>query len=234
MVKGLDVLKEKRPLGPILAGHNECRICHYVGFWANSTSVGHPCPACRRPSKGGQGFFGESVRALTNVIQSCYHRHCEQQSPSRYKQTNESIVSLVVFCTLGEVLLEHFLRDLMIALHFLPKVLDRLLEDNLIQKKREEKLFPRLTNEKWKDAVKLVSLDSGYDFEKVLDFYRKIKDTRNEFLHKGNRFVITSSMPREILQNTAPLLDLFVRLHNRYIHEKIYLKQLQKLGRAES
>lgn len=230
MIKGLDVLKEKRPLGPILAGYNECRICHYAGFWANSTMVGHPCPACHRPGEGGQAFYGGTIRALTNVIQDCYHRHFKQQRPDHFKQTNESIVALVVFCSLGEVLLERFLRYLMIALKIPPKVLDRLLEDNQIQNKRVEKLFPSLTGEKWKVAVKFVSSGSDIDFEKVWVFYLKTKKARNMFLHKGNRFVLTSSMPEEILQNMAPLLDLFVRLHNRYIHERIYLQQLQKTG----
>jgi len=211
MIKGLDVLKEKRSLGPIFAGHNECRICHYAGFWTNSTMVGHPCPACHRPGEGGQSFFWDSARALTNVIQACYHRHLEQQRPDHFKQTNESIVSLVVFCALGEVLLERFLRNLMIALKIPPKVLDRLLEDNQIQKNRVEKLFPSLSGEKWKDAVKFVSSGSGVDFGKVLDFYLKTKEARNRLLHKGNRFVLTSSMPKEILLNTGPLLDLFVR-----------------------
>jgi len=137
---------------------------------------------------------------------------------------------LVVFCSLGEVLLERFLRYLMIALKIPPKVLDRLLEDNQIQNKRVEKLFPSLTGEKWKVAVKFVSSGSDIDFEKVWVFYLKTKKARNMFLHKGNRFVLTSSMPEEILQNMAPLLDLFVRLHNRYIHERIYLQQLQKTG----
>jgi hypothetical protein len=234
MIKGLDLLNERRPLGPILAGQDECRICHYAGFWAISKRVGHPCPVCQQPRGVDKAFYGNTIRTLTNVIQHCYHRHLEQQLPDHYKQTNESIVTLVVFCTLGEVLLERFLWNLMGALNIPPRVLERLLDDHQFPKDRAYKLFPSLTGEKWQDAVKFVSSDSGVDFEKVLKFYFKTREPRNLFLHKGNRFVLTSSMPKEILQNTAPLLDLFVRLHNRYIHEKIYLQKLHKPGKAKS
>jgi hypothetical protein len=115
---------------------------------------------------------------------------------------------VICFCTLGEVLLEHFLRELMITLQLPASFRDRILNANMFSKERVEKVFPSLVGEKWNAVVKELGNTSQLDYEQTGKFYRKVVKARNPFLHSGNKWIIPAGMPEECMEEIWALIHL--------------------------
>jgi hypothetical protein len=131
--------------------------------------------------------------------------------------TAREIATVVFFCTLGEVLLEHFLRELVIAQRIPGGVVKRLLDDNLGLKRRIDKLFPALTGRKWKDTIEDLEKQVRLPFGDANQFYLRAAAARNSFLHKGYKWTIKPDMQAKCLTQTKTLVFLFAALHNHFV-----------------
>ena len=128
---------------------------------------------------------------------------------------------LVFFCTLSEVLLQHFLQRYMASLSIPRPIQDKLLADNKGTRRRIESLFPTLVGVKWNDAVKQVSASLNTDYSETIRFAAEAAEKRNLLLHLGNQWAIPSRMPERCFAETAPLVRFFVELHNEFLAKPV-------------
>ncbi|MFH2203113.1 MAG: hypothetical protein ABIJ96_08375 [Elusimicrobiota bacterium] len=219
----MDITKIKgQHLSSVIAGHNECQSCGYVGREGDWTLIGFPCPNCKKPSDGGRMFFHVGILSTINLIQEFYHAD-SSQTDDHLAVKGHHLAVVIFFCTLLEVLLEDFLREFMFKEGLKANVQERLLKDNLFPRRRVEKLFPALAGKTWKDAIAEAGAEvdrkPNPTIQEALDFYLKANTARNKCLHGGNKWAIGHQMSWKCLRHTPPLLDLFAWLHNRYVAE---------------
>lgn len=203
-------------LSSILLGVHVCQHCAVVDRDFQRVRVGHRCQTCGTPSPGGLLYFGVAVGALVDLIQEAFHRPRNEPSPAGVGPHHLAVV--VFFCTLGEVLLGHFLVECMLAHRLPPAVRARLLADNLSARQRVSRLFRSLTGETWNDAIARVGREHSKDFGRTLTFYREVTRRRNQLLHSGNAWAVAADMPKQCLQRLPILLDLYCALHNAFVH----------------
>lgn len=209
-----------QPLSTLVSDFYVCQSCSIVDADNNRMLVGSPCATCGAKSEGGLAYFDLSADALVDLMQESFHYKSTSRNMSGSPLVGNNVHRLAVviyFCTLGEVLLEHFLREIMYALNIPNGVQERILNDSLFARERVEKVFPSLVGEKWKAVLKDLSKNSKLNFEKTVEFYLRVANARNEFLHRGNQWAIPESMPEECMEEIWPLINLYVLLHNRYV-----------------
>jgi len=209
-----------QPLSMLLADFFVCDGCGIVDRDQGRCLQGHPCSACRDPSRGGHSYWGIRIDALIDLIQEAYHR---PEPPGRGPLLNVAVAShklavVIFFCTLGEVLLDHLLVECMLALRIPPQVRDRLLEDNLSAKQRVDRLFPTLAGTTWRKAVSNLDQGSTLGSSATVAFYLEVVEHRNTLLHSGSVWAVRPEMPDECLRRIWPLLNLFAALHNAFVH----------------
>ncbi len=204
-------------LGPLIDNFHVCPSCGVVDADPNRTQLGYLCKSCSAPSKGGYLYFSLPTDSLIDLMQESFHQKTGKVARLLANDDAHKLSVVIYFCTLVEVLLEHFLRELMNALQIPHKVQERLLTDNPFSKSRVGKVFPSLVGEKWNAVVKELSKNSRQDYEQTAKYYLKVAEARNHFLHRGNKWAVPQSMPAECMESILPLLNLFVSLHNRYI-----------------
>ena len=208
-------------LSTILTDFMICQSCRIVDNNRERMRVGYECPRCGIPGKHGMIYFPSNVQSMIDLMQEFYH---QEQNPSLDSAVatdksgeNHRLAVVIFFCTLAEVLLEHFLRKLMDEKKLPREIQDRLLDDNLLVKQRVQKLFPTLTGVKWKTTVTKLEKDVTLDFVGTIKFYQRASRERNNFLHKGYKWAITQDMPEQCIRHIWPLVSLFVALHNKHI-----------------
>jgi hypothetical protein len=209
-------------LSTLLADFSVCHGCAVVDRNKNRIQVGTPCPECSIPSKGATAYFHLEVVTLIDLMQEIYHSSPSPRQgsqPSRSPKRDHQLAVVIFFCTLGEVLLGHFLREAMIALNLPKGVIDRLLSDHQYAKQRIEKVFPSVTGRKWKKTVEQLSSSAKLDYSTTVDFYLQAVEARNKFLHDGVKWAIPEGMPEKCMRTIGPLLNLFVALHNMIVCE---------------
>ena len=206
-----------------------CPACNIVDTDWDRIRVGHPCSNCGSPSEAGRIFLPTKVDVLMDMMQAFHFAPGtrEEEEPGRPPRgsllpcdgRDFPLMIVILYCTLGEVLLQHFLRTLMDHQGLSDSVQKILLDEHQYTRKRVEKLFPALTGEKWKLALKKLSSEPEceLDFVEVHNFYVRTATARNAFLHEGSKWVISSDMPEHCVEQTWPLVSLFVALHNEYI-----------------
>lgn len=207
----------RQSLSTLVADFLVCQFCGIVDRDHGRTKVGYPCPNCGEGSKSGLQYFGLPTHALINLMQESYHQKPTQSSRLPTSGNAHKLAVVIYFCTLGEVLLEHFLREVMEALRLPASVRNRILDDNLFAKERVEKVFPSLVGEKWNAVIKELSRNSELNYKKTVEFYLQVVKARNLFLHKGNKWTIPESLAEECMEEIWPLMNLYVKLHNRFI-----------------
>jgi hypothetical protein len=134
--------------------------------------------------------------------------------PSSDPPESHRLAILVFFCTLGEILLQQFLERCMLRLNLPTQIQKRLLQDNLFPPQRIERLFPILTGASWKQAVSAASKHAETNFQSTVIFYKEASEGRNLLLHLGNKWAVPTDMARKCFDQIAPLIKLFVELHN--------------------
>jgi len=144
----------RQSLSTLVADFQVCQFCGIVDRDHGRAKVGYPCPNCGERSKGGLEHFGLPIHALINLMQESFHQKPTQSSRLPISGNAHKLAVVIYFCTLGEVLLEHFLRELMDALRLPASVQNRILVDNLFSKERVERVFPSLVGEKWNAVIK--------------------------------------------------------------------------------
>ena len=82
-----------------------------------------------------------------------------------------------------------------------------------------------MTNVTWNDAIINLNEESKIDFKKVDEFTLEVVRARNYFIHEGRRWAIDRELSTNCINNVPPLISLYVKLHNNYVHP-FYLKNL--------
>ena len=218
-------------LGLVLDNFCICQECHIVDTDHDRSEVGHPCSKCGEPSRAGRSYFSISVYSLINLMQEFYHaKYKITDEDSIYElqdADNAKLAVIIFFTTLREVLMNNFLRQMEIAFDLPESVSKRLFSDNRTYNKKMNKLFPSLTGMKWKKAIAEINKKDNIDYQKVDRFVERVVKVRNDFLHKGIKYVIKPEMPKECIQYILPLLNLYVALHNKFVFP-IYDQKIDK------
>lgn len=227
IIESLEFLKSRNShqrLSSIVDDFLMCDSCKIVDRDQERSTVGYKCPHCGTPSKGGHQYFYLNANILINLMGNLYRPKQKPASeggvsPQQNKHDQAAIV--IFFCSLGEVLLNQFLEELMFKVGLSQRIHDRLFEDNLFVKQRLEKLFPALTGVKWIKAVKMLNERVDLDYIETQKFCERVSTARNEFLHRGMIWSIQRDMPEQCIRHIWPLLHLFVDLHNEYVAQSI-------------
>lgn len=219
----MDVLEIKsQSLSLVLADFHVCEYCHIVDRDQNRIRYEYPCPTCGKPGNGGHMYFDLSVDTLINLMQESFHAtpwEASENTTAGISSRSAHYLSVVIlFCTLREMLLSRFVYELLVAQKIPARVCRRLLADNSVYKQRQGKLFRCLTGEKWKNAIRKLSMDGNLDYVELDEFLKQAVDARNKFLHEGSKWAIDKAMAEGCMRNIWPLLNLFVDLHNHYVY----------------
>lgn len=219
----LDIKKQR--LSSILVDWQVCESCRIVDRDSGRMRVGYECPICRVPGDGGVKYFEFSVHALVDLMQEAFHtestiKEVNSDSP---KNPPHSISVLLFFCTLREILLNNLIWELCRAQKIPELVYKRLLSDNRTHTQRQKNLLPSLINAKWNTALEALDKFVELDYKKLDGSIEKIVFARNKFTHEGTGWGIDRSMAEECMQNIWPILNLFVSLHNAYVHPNYFL-----------
>ena len=132
---------------------------------------------------------------------------------------------LIFFCTLGETLQQHFLEHCVSRSNFSPKIQASLLQDILHPLEHIEQPFQTLTGATWQQAVKAASKHAKRNFLLTLFFFKIAVKKRNQLLLLGNKQAVSPDMAKQCITNMAPLINLFVELHNVYLMKPLWAFQ---------
>jgi len=207
-------------LAPTLTMFAICEHCDSVVNGLSMTEHGKPCPVCGVPWQGAHGYFTLSVHTLIELIQQAYHSpaHRVRLVDTEDEKTPATrLAALVFYCTLGEVLLEHFLTRLMNKQRVPRPLQDQLLQDNLSLNLRRTRLFRAVTGDTWDTALRVLRESDLGDFGQVSALHKKAVDVRNGLLHQGHKWSVPADLPKQCLDNLPALINLFVTLHNHYV-----------------
>lgn len=211
---------DKQRLSTVISSYWLCKACGFASDDMRVARVGSSCSHCGSPSHGGVLFFPMGVHVMIDLMQEFYHLHPEDSlihDALTSNRQHHQLAIIVFYCSLGELLLEHFLSTLMETLNLPQRIQDRLLADVSIEKRLA--LFRLLTNCSFSDSVKQLDNPPSNDFQRVYLYYIEIRDKRNSFLHAGNPFVMETTMPEQCLIDAPILIMLFISLHNKYVVE---------------
>jgi len=208
-------------LAPALTMVAVCRHCDSVVDAWGMTEIGKPCPVCGTAwREGAIGYFPLSVHALIELIQQAYHSQAHRVrpvDPADERPAATGLAALVFYCTLGEVLLEHFLTRVMNKQGVPRRLQDQLLEVNLSFRLRMTRLFPAVTGDTWDAALRTLRERQQSDYRPVSKFHQEAVNARNLLLHQGNKWSVPTRLPKQCVDNMPVLIHLFVALHNLYV-----------------
>jgi hypothetical protein len=219
----MDMIDKERYIEYLVDLHyyNICQNCYIVDRDPRRSAVGYKCPRCGFPGEGGILYYDINVFSLLDLMQEFYFLKSEKSERKRIldpdREEGHHIAIVILFCSLAEVLLNHFLNQIMEKRNIPLEIQERLLQDNLHVIQRIDRLFPSLAGMKWTKAIKKIDKLSKYNYEATIDFYLDTNLARNNFLHRGYRSAITNDMPMRCIDNVEPLINMFVDLHNHFI-----------------
>jgi hypothetical protein len=217
-----DILEETHwSLGTVLMNYHVCQHCHTVYVDPSQALIGMACQRCGRENTDGwHDYFDISVWSLINLIQEFYHKDGKaQQSPTGTQLgTNSPLAVVIFFATLREVLLKHFLTEIMIAQRLTVGVSKRLFDDNQSQSQMLNHLFPALSGGvKWNQALNRVQPQLTFDPFDLNKFLIAIADARNSCLHAGSHWAIEKQLAEQCMLRISEVLELYVALHNEFV-----------------
>ncbi len=100
----------------------------------------------------------------------------------------------------------------------------RLSKDSNTHSARLKKLFPALINMKWDEALNILNHQDRNDYQDISNFLRDITEARNDFVHEGKDWPMEKALADKCILYLFPMMDLFVELHNKFIHEPTLVK----------
>ncbi len=221
----MDILEIKhQKLSTLLSFFMICTSCEIVDRDDERITVGYKCPRCEVAGNGGRNYFPTSVHSLIDLMQEFYHLKNDADEdlevPSNQKEENHQLAVVILFCTLVEVLLQHFLERLMSKMELPQKIQERLLNDNMNVQQRVQKLFPTLTGAEWNETIEKLSEGVELDYFETIKFCKYAAKKRNLFLHRGNKWAIPKDMPEKCIRQIWPTVNLFISLHNEFIAKR--------------
>ena len=197
-----------------------CPECSAVAYDLYAPIAGIECRSCGKPIHSHRWFFQDLL--LLDLIREAYNSIPEsgdanQAYPHDAERTHAAAV-IVLFCTLKELLLLRFMYSLINAKELADPIQERLVADNNTHEKRRRKLFPSLVGVSWDDALLAVETEEPAEFSSLDKFLEEITNVRNEFVHKGIFAHLDVLNAKQCVLFLVPLLELYVRLNNRYVH----------------
>jgi len=118
---------------------------------------------------------------------------------------------------LGETLQQHFLERCVSRSDSQPEIQAILLQNFLPPLEHIEQPFQAVTGATWQQAVKAASKHAKSNFILTLFFFKIAVKKRNQLLRLGNKQAVSPDMAKKCFTNMAPLINLFVELHNVYL-----------------
>ena len=202
----IDIKDQK--LSTIIANHIICKSCNIVDRDMNRFTKGYKCPNCDIYGGTAKMFFSIGILSLVDLIQEFYHYDS--------KENNHMLAVIIFFSSLGEVLFDKFLTDLMRKCNNTESLIDKNLNNNQSINNKIT-LYKTLTGIELNDDIIKLKQQENVDFYSTFEFYRKVRKVRNEILHEAYTWIIPENMPKQCLLNLENLLILFIKLHNKYI-----------------
>jgi hypothetical protein len=208
------IIKEPYFYPNMALSYRECRSCRYV-VKREASSFNSPCEVCATDTP--HHFFDFGLLIVIDIMEESYSRgHLENSALITPSQAQNASV-VVYFCTIKEVLLhrflDHFLREFALPVSFL----DQWDDHFFTYRQRREKLLPSLIGVPWNEAISQLQ-QAEHDFKSVSAFLKRATDARDLLLHEADHVEIDENIARECFVNLQPLLELYVALHNKYVH----------------
>jgi hypothetical protein len=206
----------------LLVNFQICRECAIVDLDHNRIRGGYVCPVCKKPGKYGMLYFHIGIHSLIDLIQESYNSKKIISDDDEIKVDVDSrahYLSIVIFyITLREVLLQNFMDEIVFIKKIPKSIYDRLLLDNRNYSQKQNNVFKALLNMSWEDAVRKANEEDEIDYLALNNLLKKAVDARNKFLHEGSQYSITKELAEDCILNIWPLINLYVRFHNDYVH----------------
>lgn len=215
---------EREILREFYTAFNFCRDCSYVYSESEKTSQQPPiCPNCGKTQRMELWFFLLEIFDLASSIENFYKSYQKSSSNKDIilTQNEANLGVLIIFNVLVEVLLDDFVKRLMCKFKIPIKLQEKILKSNLLIKQKTYEIIPAITDEKWEDIARdLDETNKKYNYDDMLEFCKKARKQRSEYLHEGNQYAIQNDMADKCIDNFEPLLQFFVDLNNKYIAQK--------------
>jgi hypothetical protein len=192
-----------------------CARCGTVDREKSRLEVNSDCPACQKPAGFAQLYYPINVRILVNLMQQTYHSS-SPADPVPGPQASE-IGTIIFFCTLRESLLNHFLSSLLRARRKPAPEIEKIFKDNKSAGRKFGRLFTKVVENSWEDAVAEASRLADKDFQPLSDLMKNAVVIRNKFMHEGAGWMATREVAASCINNSFSLFELFVSLHNAYV-----------------
>jgi hypothetical protein len=198
-----------------------CERCGTVDRERSRMVANSLCPACHQPAGVARLYYPISVHILVDLVQQSYHSYAPV-GPISGPQA-PTVGAILFFCTLREVLLNHFFLALLRAERVKAAVIDKLMDDNKLASQKFTGLFSAVVGKSWKEAVIEASSFDGTDYQLVSDLMLSAASIRNEFVHEGTGWTATREVATNCINSMPVMFCLFVALHN--IHVRPHLRK---------
>lgn len=192
-----------------------CARCGIVDRERSRIVANSPCPTCKQPAGVARLYYPVSVHILVDLVQQAYHSYAPV-GPISGPQASE-VGTILFFCTLREVLLNHFLVALLRAQKVEPAIIEKLLDDNKLASQKFTGLFTAVVGKGWNEAVVQATSLHGTDYVAVSNLMVSAASIRNEFVHEGTGWTVTRDLATNCVNSMPALFALFVALHNTHV-----------------
>ncbi len=200
---------KNKPFNEILTDYVICESCGFLRLVDLAEQLEDSCPICGAGTNRSRLYFPTAVYTLINLMQNFY-------LDAKGRETN--ILSVVLsFCSFTELLMQNFLMNRMMRMRIPHELQERIFADHPYMSERRENLFPILTGRKWRDALHHLDPELVPGFLALDDFYQQLSQTKNLFLHRGNKSTLSPEMTLEAVHNIPGMLVLFTTLHHEYV-----------------
>lgn len=198
-----------------------CERCGTVDREHSRMVVDSACPACHLPAGVARLYYPINAHILVDLVQQSYHSDAPISPISGPQAPTLGVI--LFFCTLREVLLNHFLLTLLRAQKVPASLIEKVLNDNKLAGQKFTGLFPAVVGKSWQEAVVEASMFDGADFQPVSRLMKEAATIRNSFMHEGTGWAATRDVATGCINSLFALFGLFVALHNIYVRP--YLRE---------
>lgn len=204
-------------IGSLIADYMICRACGVVDRDPKRMQTGNACRVCGVVGNGGLLAFDVNVHITLDLLQEMYHAKATFAQAPGVEAT--CIGTVLMYCTLREILLNHFLSNRLDAQGVSQAISKRLFADNKLAAQRFGPMFTAVVGCTWGEAVRRVSDQTGIDYlTSTSETMKRAASIRNQFLHEGSAWTASREFATECLNDAGSLIGLFVALHNEFVH----------------
>lgn len=208
-------------ISSLICDYLVCPNCGVIDRDFERMIKGYNCPICNAESEAGRLFFDLTVSTLTDLLQQTYHSSFQLSEFTSQPQSSD-VGTIILFCTIREVLLTNFIIRLLRAKNIPVEIIEKLLDDNKLANQKFGDLFKTATGTKWDAAIKDLSKKLKFEFIEVSNVMKKSSEVRNSIIHEGSIWSATHELSTTCINNIGSLFFLFVELHNTYVHPVIF------------